>query len=567
VTADDGKSLEERCEEVGPSSIEAEISPLAAKVLAAGKTGYNWQSIDDVLQPGLGLATTRCKKASGSGRAANVITESNDKPIDLYAVFIVPPYTAEKFLPAARDRMKRFPNARTVAVLQSLDGIWRVTHLLEQEGRGVADSIIGHFPLVDAAERVPVDFDDESLVSKVVTADVDEFFAAAETFGCRTGEFSDLIEEFKVYASSSGVSVDDAMALDLLASTLGSQFLLFAGPSGTGKSTVASLLCSFFSRDELYQRVETSRRWIGPEDLAGHYSNVSQRFAATANTASLIALHEASIEAVKNFGGGVPMLLVEEINLSAIEGYLGPFTHGLSRLAVPMVTWTLHAATGYVETEGDVVHFPSELMFGPFPRLFGTLNVDQESAVPARKVLSRATVVLLEAERDFDPAVAASGLAKPAAVVGGGQGAPWIGSPDTARLNLGEEVLLGIFTQVRHMLASLAGVGVVVRLSKRDQGRIANYSSYYVSLATAAGATQDDAIQIAVENAIIHFVLPSLEPEVFQAAATALQGMPLTSSGPKSLGGLLGSRLSRLQEQGSQDLLSLMNVDFWAALS
>ena len=94
--------------------------------------------------------------------------------------------------------------------------------------------------------------------------------------------------------------------------------------------------------------LEARSGWSGPEDAFGYYSSLTAQFAQTPDTPKLVALHEFAVGVL---GGDEPdtahaastVLLVEEANLSAIEGYLAPVTHGLSAISVPLLTWPLHA--------------------------------------------------------------------------------------------------------------------------------------------------------------------------------------------------------------------------------
>src|SRR6266849_424088 len=93
-----------------PSGVDKNLSGQIDKLMALGSTGYIWVLVDEALRNELGIdGLTRCKKASGSGRAANVLTESNDKDIALYVIFIISPYTVEQFRSVAPDRISRFP--------------------------------------------------------------------------------------------------------------------------------------------------------------------------------------------------------------------------------------------------------------------------------------------------------------------------------------------------------------------------------------------------------------------------------------------------------------------------
>jgi hypothetical protein len=65
-----------------PTQFELNVSERADAIVAAGKTGYAWNPVDELLKQELDVSSTRCKQANNSGRAANVLTESNDKDVE-----------------------------------------------------------------------------------------------------------------------------------------------------------------------------------------------------------------------------------------------------------------------------------------------------------------------------------------------------------------------------------------------------------------------------------------------------------------------------------------------------
>ena len=119
---------------------EQELDHAADPIFTGKKTGYAWGPVDVILKKELKLAEIRCKKSRGSGRGANVLTESNDKDVDLYVIFIGPNYSRKAFVRAAEKRIKRFPKVRTVAVADKPSGgQWRVRSIVERKGVRLAE--------------------------------------------------------------------------------------------------------------------------------------------------------------------------------------------------------------------------------------------------------------------------------------------------------------------------------------------------------------------------------------------------------------------------------------------
>ena len=284
----------------------------------------------------LGLkGTSRCKKANGSGRAANVLTESNDKDIALYFVFIQSPYSIAKFERVVRDRMSRFPNVRAVAVADRTADEWRVRRYLEREGEEIGtqlgEALTAKFPLLSedgAIVNVPNNLVEDTRPASGMSVDKTEFDNRAKTFAPLKSAGYETLREFQEYAESQGLIISASVAADAVAACLSSQFVLFAGPSGTGKSRLAQCLAEFFTSEDSFHALDGRRQLLGPEDVAGYYSNIGKRFALGSDTLGLIDLHESATRPAADVR--VPFLIVEEANLSAIEGYLAPLIHGLA---------------------------------------------------------------------------------------------------------------------------------------------------------------------------------------------------------------------------------------------
>jgi hypothetical protein len=134
----------------------------------------------------------------------------------------------------------------------------------------------------------------------------------------------ELPEQFRKFLGSYGVATAGHDELvDLLAAAMSAQFVIMAGPSGSGKSLMASALGAFFAPKERRCRLEASRLLAKPEEFLGYYSHLAgQKFMAYDQLLSLLDLDVVP-------DGTPPMIAIEEANLSPIEGYLSPLVHGL----------------------------------------------------------------------------------------------------------------------------------------------------------------------------------------------------------------------------------------------
>ncbi len=560
------------------TEFESRISVAADLVYASGKTGYNWDAVDQILSKELNLdGMTRCKKANNSGRAANVLTESMDKDIQLYLVFINEPYTVEKFLRAAENRISRFPKVNTVAVLNRTSGSWRVRAIVERGGVGLADEIKDSFPALgdDDIHLVDANPDDEmgpAAVAGVPSAPVvaeDEFVSEMTARETRVAGISELPELFLDFAHKRGVVMDMSLATDVLAATLSSQLLMFAGPSGTGKSTVARLLRSFFAAVDRRFEVEAMRQWLTPDDLAGYYSVLGRQYATASGTMAIVGMHEASVAPLIHDGSiqGPPILLVEEMNLSAPEGYLAPVIHGLSGVSEPILRWELHTGGTEAIDEAAFVSLPQVALIGPFPRVFGTINVDVSAQAPARKVAARSSVVLV----DRAPTTAAELEELAAATIdtdAGPTDAPgekFLGNPLAALEAIPSEEISAIATKLQDFIGGIEGL----LISRRDAKRCLAYMAYLRMLCGYEPGVEDATLQIAVENAFAHNVLPTVEVGSFAQVVEGLSGLDLVPAAASrgEVGGLLSPRVDRLLGLAGGGFGLGGTLDFWSALS
>lgn len=361
---------------------------------------------------------------------------------------------------------------------------------------------------------------------------------------------ADLPHEFATFLDVKGLDFSNLVQADLLASILGSQMVLFAGPSGTGKSTAARAVTQFFAGNDRSTVIDVRRQWSTPASLTGYYSPIAQRFLPTENLHSLVAL--SGIE------DHPPFVLLEEANLSPIEGYLNPAIHSLSHPITESLTWPLHASGPDVaDPSGRPI--PEELHLGRFPRFLGTINVDATAHAPANKVSGRACVIVLDPPALADSATvidALWGTGKGAL----GVGASAIGDPGDA---LNEARYNGTSGQLAEALDScIRGLSEALEgnpVTQRDQQRCLMYMAFFAQLATRPPMSLEtsDALEIAAENSVLHFVLPGLVESDFALALEHLDEYTRED-------GVVRTRAKRLLRREGQDAFG-PPLDFWSA--
>ena len=384
------------------------------------------------------------------------------------------------------------------------------------------------------------------------------------------GSAAILINDFRLHLNQLGVAFEGALVIDLIASYLSSQFILFAGPSGTGKSTAAHALQTFFAPADSRATIRARRQLLGPEDVAGYYSALGQVFVAGPDLVALDHLARPSASAP------CPSLLVEEINLSAPEGYLNPMIHGFSGLSAESVEWTVFAESLEAHAKR-----PSALVFKPFPRLMGTINVDATAPAPAPKVVARACVVLLgPVETSSLDSVLEAMQSPRAADHLPALGAPYVGDPFAVLHSTAHRV-----AEVNEACMKMAGAlesgggspdpgvpvpTVIKGLSRRQLAQIILYVSWFDVLAQGQAALDGTDIadpSVAAENAILHFVLPSLDAFRFSEAIETLGSVSLSTPSASGVGGILRSRIDRLAGPNEQAGFVGRVLDYWDRLS
>jgi energy-coupling factor transporter ATP-binding protein EcfA2 len=357
---------------------------------------------------------------------------------------------------------------------------------------------------------------------------------------------------FRDFLEQRGLVYDPQTQLDLLACALSSQFLLFAGPSGTGKSTAAGVLADFLTPRDNQAVIDARPAWTSSEDVAGQFSAFANAYLPGPATDDLIRL--------ANRGNHVPVLTVEEANLSPMEAYFGPVITAASRVAFETLPWQLHR-----QPFGTTLTTPPGVNIGGYPRIFATINIDSTAEAPAPKVSGRACVVLLEPPSieqalGSTDAIVPPPIQPPSTPVG----AELLGDPRnawTAHLMTGPT---GRFTDALapflKVLSDSAGQGANL-VSPRDVQRCVLFMSWHVQLAEAAlaaGLVSSATDAESAENAILHFVLPGLSSAQFGRAISPL----VAAASPD---GLLARRLKKLAIDG-EGVFGLA-PDFWASLS
>lgn len=359
-------------------------------------------------------------------------------------------------------------------------------------------------------------------------------------------------QSFADFLDKRGLVYDEVTQVDMLASVLSSQFVLFAGPSGTGKSTAAQVLADFLTPASRHLTIDARPALTSSEDLVGQYSAFAKEYVKGPATDGLVRLAGSQTDC--------PVLIVEEANLSPMEAYLGPVVTTSSKVAFQSLTWPLHR-----QPPGGPLVTPQEARLAPFPRVFGTINVDSTADAPAPKVSGRSCVVLLEPPT-VDAALDSTDAILPAPPGSGGPpGGSLFRDPTSAWASFLVDGNTDRFVDALRPLLTLVadhGGRTLNLVSPRDVQRCVVYMAWHAPLAEDAVASKlfktPHSDTQSAENALLHFVLPGLSSEQFGRVLTPL----LKAATPD---GLLARRLARLSAGGES--LFGVSPDFWASLS
>lgn len=467
-------------------------------------------------------------------------------PQDALAVFL----TKNKDWDASPSRRELHDAARAVLGLSEAD-FSRIT-----------DNVELGVPVLGSPEWSPELFVKSSLGPRSTPPPAGGLIAPTETVPIES--VHDLPEQFRTFLNNYGIATGSHDELiDLLAAALSSQFVIMAGPSGSGKSLMAGALAAFFAPKDRRCRLESSRLLAKPEEFLGYYSHLAgNQFMAYDPLLSLLELNAAS--------DGTPLMItIEEANLSPIEGYLPALVHGLGGTEALELGLRLHTQPSQVASQIPDRKIPPILRLQPYPRIFATINVDADSPAPARKVVSRACVVLLETPTIETVLEAAETLVHPSVEDATGPAASIIGRP-TIAFDRYAETGSDVYEQaMRERAAKLREALSVDVIAYRQLQHSLMYMAWYVELTgqtvrggAASNGTELEqghpAVESAADNAILHFVLPSLPATQFEQALRALDDGNRT--------GVLAARIARLKYVVAEQQFG-PPLDFWGALS
>lgn len=198
-------------------------------------------------------------------------------------------------------------------------------------------------------------------------------------------DYIDLRTNIKDKLSRNGRQIDDYIIDNLLISIHQNTLTLFAGLPGTGKTSLARLLCKSFVDSSRIREVSVGRGWTSQKDLIGFHNPLNDSFcSAPTNIYSL--LYQLDYEYRNNLSDDYPIsyIILDEANLSPMEHYWSSFyalTDSYSTVNRPL---KINLGQNY------------DIEYNNTIRFIGTINFDQTTEELSHRVIDRANIIRLK---------------------------------------------------------------------------------------------------------------------------------------------------------------------------
>jgi hypothetical protein len=194
-----------------------------------------------------------------------------------------------------------------------------------------------------------------------------------------------LIKSVEEALSQQGRKTEYNTVANILTTIAQTQFTLFSGRPGTGKTSLAKLLGTSLGLDKRLLNIPVARGWTSSRDILGFYNALSCSFSSSA-TGLYELLKHLDLEQKKGVVSAPALCLLDEFNLSQPEHYFSPFLEMSDPESKRII------ATG--DQDNPYLTVPNYLRF------LGTINNDESVQSLTPRMLDRSAIINFD---DFEP--------------------------------------------------------------------------------------------------------------------------------------------------------------------
>jgi len=186
-----------------------------------------------------------------------------------------------------------------------------------------------------------------------------------------------FIEQLSDTLASYGRKIDFDDLANIVITMSQSQFTLFSGLPGTGKTSLAKLIGKSIGLDNRLLNIPVARGWTSQRDVLGFYNALSQNFVTSATGLyDMLSQMQNSDDGLKN---SPSIVLLDEFNLSQPEHYFSPFMEMADNESERIIH------TGDPAT--PQLYVPQHVRF------LGTINHDESVQILTPRMLDRSSII------------------------------------------------------------------------------------------------------------------------------------------------------------------------------